>query len=35
MVKAKEWYQKAKAAGHKNADYRLEVNELMRTEYSQ
>jgi hypothetical protein len=33
--KAKEWYQKAKAAGHKNADYRLSINELMRKEYSQ
>jgi len=33
--KAKEWYQKAKAAGHNNAEYRLNINELMRKEYSQ
>jgi WD40 repeat protein len=32
--KAKAYYQKAKTAGHKNADYRLKINELMRKEYS-
>jgi len=32
--KAKDYYQKAKVAGHKNADYRLKINELMRKEYS-
>jgi len=33
--KAKEWYLKSKAAGHQNAEYRLNINELMRKEYTQ
>jgi WD40 repeat protein len=32
--KAQDFYQKAKVAGHKNADYRLKINELMHKEYS-
>jgi WD40 repeat protein len=31
---AKLYYKKAKQAGHKNADYRFKINELMRKEYS-